>query len=205
MGDVNLIPAERRVRRHRKARLYVWTTVCGTYILLLVVGSLTLRAFGSSEGRSFSGRLEAVTEQAEQSNREMLELRRELAEATVALETTRAIHDQPDWSKLFVGLSDQLGGDIVLSRCQLATLTKEDEAITDGLRGRLPAKPLSVFLAECRHKLVLNGFGETQEAVSQFVLRLESIGAFDMVRLTNSSRQSFLRGEAVAFSIECDF
>ena len=129
MGDVNLIPAERRVRRHRKARLYVWTTVCGTYILLLLAGSLTLRAFGSSEGRSLSGRLEAVTEQAEQGNREMLELRRELAEATVALETTRAIHDQPDWSKLFVGLSDQLGGDIVLSRCQLATLTKEDEAI----------------------------------------------------------------------------
>ncbi len=205
MGDVNLIPAERGVRRHRKAHLYVWTTVCGTYILLLAIGSLTLRAFGSGEARSLSGRLGAVTEQVEQGNREMLRLRRELAEATTALETIRAIHDQPDWSKLFVGLSDQLGEDIVLSRCQLATLTRDDKAVTEGLRDRLVAKPLSVFLAECRHKLVLHGFGETQESVSQFVLRLESIGAFDMVRLINSSRQSFRRGEAVAFSIECDF
>jgi Tfp pilus assembly protein PilN len=119
------------------------------------------------------------------------------------LETTKAIHGQPDWSKLLIGLSAQLDDEIVLSRYQFTTLTSDNKVITVEGSGSLPAAPLGVFLTECRHTLTLHGFGKSQEAVSRFVLRLEGSGVFDLVRLVNSSRQTFLNGEAVAFSVEC--
>lgn len=205
MGDVNLIPAARLVRRRGKTRLYVWTAVCMTYILTLAVGSLMLSALGFGEDRGITERSVAMTERVKQDNEKMLELRRELAQATTALQAARVIYDQPDWSKLLVGLSDRLGQEIVLNRCQLATTTADGKVITDGASKSLDSEPLSVFLAGCRRKLLLNGFGKTQESVSQFVLRLESVGAFDLVQLVSSSRQSFLRTEAVAFTVECHF
>ena len=133
----------------------------------------------------------------------MLTLRREIAEAAVAVETTKAIHGQPDWSRLLAGTSAQLGDQIVLSRCQLTTLTADNKAITAELGESLSSQPLGVLVTESRRMLALSGFGKSQEAVSQFVLRLEGSGAFRLVRLVNRSRQSFLKGEAVAFNVEC--
>jgi hypothetical protein len=205
MADVNLIPAARLVRRRGKTRLYVWTAVCVTYILVLAIGSLMLTALGFGEDRSITAQSAAMTERVKQDNQKMLELRRELAQATTALEAARIIYDQPDWSKLLVGLSDQLGQEIVLSRCQLATFTADGKVITQGASKSLPSEPLGVFLAGCHRKLLLNGFGKTQESVSRFVLRLEGVGAFDLVQLVSSCRQSFLRAEAVAFTVECHF
>mgnify|MGYP000049651221 CR=1 FL=1 len=80
-----------------------------------------------------------------------------------------------------------------------------DKAITAESSGSLQALPLGTFLTGCRYTLVLNGFGRSQESVSRFVLRLEESGAFDLVRLVSSSRQTFLQGEAVAFGVECQF
>jgi len=37
------------------------------------------------------------------------------------------------------------------------------------------------------------------------VLRLEALGAFELVRLTSSCRQAFLDGRALAFAVECHF
>ncbi len=205
MGHVNLIPAERLRRRRQKARLYTWTAVCGAYTILLIGGSLTLRVLCATEDRNMTGQLAAVTQEVEQDNRTMLQLRRELAEATTALETARAIHAQPDWSKLFMGLAAQLDEEIVISRCRLVTTADGDKAVTEPWSESARAKPLSVLLAECRHRLTLTGYGKTQDSVSRFVLRLEGVGAFDLVRLTSSSRQSFLSEEATAFTVECHF
>lgn len=205
MGHVSLIPAERLIRRRRKARLYLWTAVCGAYTILLVGGSLTLRVLHATEGRNVKERLATVTREIEQDSQTMLKLRRELAEATAVLETARAIHAQPDWSRLFMGLSDQLGEEIVICRCRLVTLSEDEKIIAEPWGESSPPKPLSAFFTACRHRLTLAGFGKTQESVSRFVLRLEGVGAFDLVRLTSSSRQSFLDGEAVAFMIECHF
>jgi len=203
MSDVNLIPASRVVRRRRKARLCVWVTVCGMYGALITAGSLTFHVAHAGEGRSQARQLETADKQIEENNRTMLALRRQLAETTTALETTKALHGQPDWSKLLTGLSAQLGEEIVLNRCQLTTRAADGKVITmDGSRSG-PAVPLGAFLKGCRRTLLLNGYGKSQEAVSQFVLRLEGSGVFDLVRLANCSRQTFLKGEAVAFVAEC--
>ena len=205
MGPVNLIPAERLAARRRKARMRAWGTVCCTQVVLTAVVAMALYVTNTDRDRDLNEELAVAVQQVEQDNEAMLELRRELAEATVALETTRTIHNGPDWSNLFVGLSERLGDRIVLNRCQLVTLGADDKVIAADARGLLSGRPLAAFLNECRHKLTLNGFGLTQESVSQFVLRLEGTGLFDPVRLVGSSRQSFLSDEAVAFTIECHF
>jgi len=205
MGHVNLIPAERLARRSRTTRVRVWLVVCGGYAIVLVAGSFLLRVLHATEDRSVTAQLAAVTAQVEQENQTMLELRRDLAEARITLETTLAIHAQPDWSKLFLGLAGQMGQEIVLSRCQLGTVMGDNMAVTGGWGEAASTRPLADLLTECRRKLVLNGFAKRQESVSRFVLGLEGSGAFDLVRVINSSRQSFLNGEAVAFNIECYF
>ena len=205
MSDVNLIPAGRLAGKRRRTRLYVWVTICGVYASMVAAGSLTFHVAHAGEDRRRSAQLEAVAQQIEQDNRTVLDLRRRLAETNTALETTQAIHGQPDWSKLLVGLSAQLGDEIVLCRAQLATRTADNKAVNAEASGSLAAMPLGTLLTDCRHTLVLSGFGKSQEAVSRFVLRLEGSGAFDLVRLANSSRQTFLKGEAVAFTVECHF
>ncbi|MEN6333534.1 MAG: PilN domain-containing protein [Phycisphaerales bacterium] len=205
MSDVNLIPVARLARKRRTARLYIWAAVCGAYAMCLIASSATLQALRVSEDRTLNGHRSALAQQVDQDNRELTGIRKDLADARVARETTRAISHQPDWSKLFLGLSDRLGDDIVLGQCRLATLTEDNRVVGEQWAESMPSRPLGEMLKECRHSLVLNGFGKSQESVSQFVLRLEGTGVFQLVRLVSSSRQTFLDKEAVAFSVECHF
>ncbi len=205
MNEVNLIPAGRLAARRRRTRLVLWATACGTYAFLVAAGSLTFHVAQAGEGRGAAESLEAADQQIQRDDGVLREARRQLAETMTALETTTAIHGQPDWGNLLTGLSLQVREQIVLTRCQLTTLTADDKAITIEGSGSLPAGPLGTFLTGCRHRLVLNGYGKSQESVSRFVLRLEESGAFDLVRLVNSSRQTFLQGEAAAFGVECQF
>ncbi len=205
MSDVNLIPAARLAARRRRTRLVLWAAVGGVYVLLVAAGSLTLHIARAGEGRDRAENLEALARQIERDNQTLSETRRQLAETMTALETTTALRGQPDWSKLLTGLSLQVGEQIVLARCHLTTVTADNKVMTADGSGSLPAGPLGTFLAGCRYTLVLNGFGKSQESVSRFVLRLEESGAFDLVRLVHSSRQTFLQGEAVAFGVECRF
>ncbi|MCU0914909.1 MAG: PilN domain-containing protein [Planctomycetes bacterium] len=204
MSDVNLIPMARLAGRRRRGRLYFWAALCGTYALLVAVGASTFHVARAGQGRREAQQVETIDRQIEQETRALQGLRRQLQETTTALETTQAIRDQPDWSKLLVGLSAQVDDEIVLSRCHFATFTADQKAVTVETGGSLSNLPLGTFLTECRHGLTLNGYGKSQEAVARFVLRLEGCGVFDRVRLVNSSRQSFLNGEAVAFSVECN-
>jgi len=203
MGDVNLIPAGRLTRRRRRRRLCVWATACGLYVVLVGAGSLTFHVARAGETRSAGAQLEALDRQIEQNNRALLDVRGQLAGTSTAWETARALRGQPDWSKLLTGLAAQLGDEIVLCRCQLATTTVEGRALGAEEGGTETATPLGTFLTGCRRTLVLNGYGKSQAGVSQFVLRLERCGVFDLVRLVSSSRQTFLDGEAVAFTVEC--
>jgi len=204
MHDVNLIPAARLATRQRNTRLFVWAAFCGACAMCLIASSATLHTLHATEDRSLHGKRVDLDHAIAQEDEQLLALRKELAEAGMSLETTRAICNQPDWSRLFRGLSHRLDNEIVLNRCELSTLTADNKPVVEQWGSALPAKPLGALLNECRHTLLLSGFGKSQEAVSRFVLRLEGTGIFTIVRLMNSSRQSFLEEEAVAFSITCD-
>jgi hypothetical protein len=205
MNDVNFIPAERLVAKHRKARLYMWAVICGTYIVLLVVGSVAGHVLCPGPDAGLAEQLAAAGDQIKQNSDAVLELRRTLAETTAAMETSRAIREQPDWSRLLSGLSHELGQELVLNRCQLVAVREDGKPLTEAWNEALLAKPLRSLMSKHRYQLVLQGYGQTQEAVSKFALGLEGIGLFERVWLINSSRQTFLSSQAVAFTVECCF
>jgi len=205
MGDVNFMPKERLAAKRRKARLCMWAAICGTYVVLLGAASVAGRVLCPTEASDVSDKLAAAAQQIRQDDDVITELRKTLAQATASLDTTRAMCGQPDWSKLFARVSDLLSQELVLSRCQLVTLTQDNKPLTEQENQKVEAKPLGTVLAAQRYELTLRGFGRTQESVSRFALGLESLGIFDQVRLASSSRQTFLGGAAVSFVVECRF
>ncbi|MFQ6035113.1 MAG: PilN domain-containing protein [Sedimentisphaerales bacterium] len=202
MGDVNLIPAARLASKHRKAKQRMWMVICGAYLMSLAVASLSARALWGGDDAVVK-ELTSTVQNIEQYNSAITELRKDLSQATAELLTTRTVKDQPSWGKLLILLSNELGAEVVLSKCQLISSSKKarlssakDKKITDHRLawGGLP---------ERQYRLNLSGFGRTQSSVSRFVLRLERMNIFESVILVDSNRCSFLNGEAVAFSIEC--
>lgn len=205
MNDVNFIPAERLKLRRRKARRRLWAVTCGAYIVLLAAVSVVGRVLCPGSDAGLAGQLADVEAQIKQSNDAIAELRGKLGNTTAALETARAIGGQPDWSRLLAGLVHEMGEELVLSRCQLVALREDGKPLTESWTAPMLAKPLRTLVSQHRYQLVLQGFGQTQESVSRFTLGLEGVGLFDRVRLINSSRQTFLSGQAVAFTVECGF
>jgi len=170
----------------------------------LMVASLSARALWGGDD-AVARELTSTVQNIEQYNSAIIELRQDLGQATAALETTRAVSGQPSWGKLLILLSNELGAEVVLSKCQLISSSKEarlpsakDKKITDH-------RPASGGLPGQQYRLSLSGFGRTQSSVSRFVLRLERMKIFESVILVDSNRCGFLNDEAVAFSIECRF
>jgi hypothetical protein len=141
MADVNLIPAARLARKRRNTRLYIWAAILGAYGMCLIASSATLQALRVSEDRSLNGQRANLARQVEQDNQELLEIRKELADARVARETTRAIRHPPDWRRLFLGLSARLGDESGLSQCRLAPLTADNRIVGEQWTESMPVRP----------------------------------------------------------------
>jgi hypothetical protein len=203
MSDINLIPGKRLARKHRQRRLRIWTGLCATYLLVLAAGLLLTHVLWYSEGSSAKRESRTAAQTIDKHSLRTRQLRSALAEVTRELEVSRAIGAQPDWGKLLVLLSHELGEEVVLSQCGLVTTDAKAVDITGNLKAWLSSSPLENLLAARRYRVKLAGFGRTQSAVSQFVLGLERTKVFDSVRLITSYRQAFLDGQAIAFSIEC--
>jgi Tfp pilus assembly protein PilN len=202
MGDINMIPADRLAKKHQKARLRLWTLVCGVYFIFLVVFVLSGRFFWGGYNDPITEEIKSTAERIESYSSTIQQLQEKLAKATAELQACQAISCRPNWSKLLVLLSGELGEEVVLGNCQIVILNK-GRNVKDNLREFFSSSDPAALLAERRYKLELSGYGRTQTAVSQFVLRLERMRIFDSVRLINSYRGAFLKSEAVAFSIEC--
>lgn len=172
-------------------------------MLLLAAVTFSAHVLWGGDSGAIEEQRRGVELSIQQRNSDLVRLRREIAEATAGLQIGRAILGQPDFSKLLVILGAELGDEIVLSQCRLATLDAGGEKVTDDLQQWLSSAPLGQLLSERRYGLGLYGFGRTQGSVSQFILRLERLGIFESVGLVNSYRQPFLNGQAVAFNIEC--
>jgi Tfp pilus assembly protein PilN len=203
MSDVNLIPTARIEKRRRKTRMRLWTAICGTYVILLAGLALSAHAFWRDTDDSVIEELAFTEQRIKGYNATISEFQQKLAKAQADLEAGKVISSQPDWTKLLVLVGDELREEVVLGDCQLATLNRSRENVTNNLQDSFSSSPPSVYLAERQYKLELSGFGRTQTSVSQFVLRLERMQMFDKVELVNSRRKAFLSGKAVAFSIEC--
>jgi len=200
MNTANLIPRDRLRAKRQHGRLRAWMGICCVYAGLLGCGYAFSHATWGSADTAVSERLDAARDQIADSTRRIERLRTQLPRAQSALEASRAMGRQPDWSKLLGLLVKTLGEDVVLDGCELVLIEEDQKAVVS----RKPiASASAVPLAQRAYRLRLSGYGRTQTAVSQFVLRLEQVELFTRVQLTECNRQDFLGGEAVAFEVKC--
>lgn len=212
MKCLNLIPAPRRQARARQARVRTWSFVLGAYALATAAGYVACFAYPDSDQTAMLRDTRVVTEELRDTSREMRAVRAQVADAAGRLAIARSVRNHPDWSLLLALLSDSLADQIVLERCALLPV---DSPAAETAEGGMPpaahhkaagagAAPAATTAQGPRaFRLDLAGMARSQTAVSQFVLRLEKARVFDEVRLVQTSRKPFLKGEAVAFQLEC--
>jgi Tfp pilus assembly protein PilN len=192
---LDLIPAPRRQARARRTRIRTWSLVLGVYALTTAAGYVACFAYPDSGQTALLRDTRAVTEELRAASREMRAVRAQVAEAAGRLAIARSVRNHPDWSLLLAMLADSLADQIVLERCAL--LPVDPPAAAGPAPAATPAQSPRAF------RFDLTGLARSQTAVSQFVLRLEKARVFDEVRLVQTSRKPFLKGEAVAFQLEC--
>jgi hypothetical protein len=205
VATVNLIPIARRqivtVRRH--VRWWAWG--CSGYAVVLLV-ALALAQFGwIDQDAAIAEELTAVRAEMGESRVALAELRQELDQAAVELRAATAVGRQPDWSVLLAHVARSLGEEIVLRRCRLDAFTPDTEqtAGSQGIR-RTASAGASGLQAGDGVFVVLDGYGRTQQSVSDFLLRLERGETFEEVKLLDTRREPFLAGHAVTFRIQAE-
>ena len=157
---------------------------------VLVTSSLMAWMIGHKRPEDLAAAIDETVLQTEQVRRTTEQLRRDLQHDEAALQAARELADQPDWSVLLAAVSSQLGDDVFLARVELAPAL---------LRGLAPTAGESTDA----YQLNLTGFARDQMAISQFAVRLETLGVFDHVKVLRTHRQTLLADTAMAFDLGC--
>ena len=202
--SVNLVPSARREAQVRSARIRFWLMTCAIYGLgwlgvLVLVGATAL-----NDDAGLRDELRQVNNLVAESESELAALRGELGRLNAELTTSRTIRKQPDWSILLALLSTTLGERIILRNCKLTSFHKSPGTRSPVTRSTVEDRSLTgVARDSTKTRLQLGGLGLSQQAVSEFVLRLEETLLFHQVKLIDTRREPFLDGDAIAFHIEC--
>ncbi len=206
MNAVNLIPKQRREAKARKVHLIRLISGLGVYGVILLGGYLLCLRYVASDGRSLDGRTTDVAAGLNSSNRQVLVLAGELAEANRKLQAVQAVGRQPDWGGLLKVLAENMGERTVLDFCRLRRVRPVAQTAADSDPGRAASgsdDEAPKAATDAPLLLELTGWAEAQADVSAFLLRLEQTGLFDKVKLVRTSRRPFLDRTAVAFQLEC--
>lgn len=213
MNGINLIPSRRRAAQRRSARVRLWLSITPAVTLLLAGSYGYLFATWGAGGGAASESLAAANSKIESMQHELDSARSRLAEAQARKRALREVSEQPDWGLLMNILAGALSEETILSGCTLDPLAqpaaeppKESPAPKAGAR-RTPAKnsaPSAAATARpTRYRLALSGFARSQEAVPEFVRRIEQMGIFEQTTLIQSVRAPYAGTDAFQFRIEC--
>jgi len=202
MNTVNLIPMPRRNAKRVRCCMRRWIGVCIGYALLLVVVSVVCQTASSHVDRSQGQLLREAGARIETAKEQIAALEPQLSHLRLTLAIEREIVSQPDWSVLLAILGNTLGEEILLRECELKPIGTEGQTASVGVH-LVTAEDGTVRLGTQQYRLTLRGFGRSQSAVSQFILRLEDTQLFSQVQLVNTMREPVRNVEAFAFRIEC--
>jgi hypothetical protein len=187
MNRTNLIPPQRRRAKAQKARLRNWITINVGYAMVLAIAGVSVCA-QSFATRAPSNELAAANRDIDQAKAQLTAIRAATAHVQQIIALAKGVSDQPDWSRLLGPLTASMGDEILLNRCELSPV-KDDAAGKAQATGQM--------------SLHLVGFGRSQSAVAQFMLRLEAMGLFEHVVLQQTSREQFMDADAVKFELNC--
>ena len=183
MTCINLIPAHRIERRRTRVRLRRWCVGCTVYCAAVWAACFVYTAVNDRTGEDLSGEIAATRARIAEASGGIASVGSQLTEARRKLDASRAVTMQPDWSVLLALVANSREKQVVLSHCQV----QGDDA---GSPGRT-------------YEVRIQGLGETQPAVSRFVLRLEQLALFDRVQVIKIHRVPVRDFEAVAFELAC--
>jgi Tfp pilus assembly protein PilN len=182
MNTINLISSRRKLERQRTdcsmawiTGLTVWTTLIGTACILAAALSNIESDFESTRS-ALVLRTTAAQSAAAQS-------KSAIDNANQRLSLSKAVRAHPDWSVLLPIVSDEIGREVALEKISL-----------DPVRGAD---------AKDRATLTLSGVATSRAALSDFVMRLESAGAFSRVETASAQRRPIRSEEYFAFELHC--
>lgn len=190
--QVNLIPQPRREAQQTRQRVRRWATICSAYAVLLVMLYGGLQMSWGHSSTAIENDMGAVSGEIESAQQEVATVKPKLAAAQLTLSASQAVGSQADFSILLALLAESLGDDVVLSSCKL----EPTRTVATTGDGKPPATPQGFTLH-------VTGMARSQEAVAQYVLRLEQSGLFQKVKNNGFTRTPFEGGEAVAFRLAC--
>lgn len=196
MRGVNLIPARRRLARQRRTRVTAWSAAAVAYAGVL--GMVYAWAASRDGAKARDWNVEVVKGEAEASEFgvQLARVRADTQREESALNAAAAVEEQPDWSMLFGLLARTAGTTVWIESASLKPDAAGAAPTPANRGGSSPA-------ASGRLVFAVSGLGESHEAVSTFVLGLESTGLFERVTPLEMRRQQANGVEVIAFKIEC--
>jgi Tfp pilus assembly protein PilN len=192
MRTINLIPAARRAAKRRRFHVRCCIAACIAFLFAASGLSAAWRATAAESDSGVNDQLAAVASEIDHNTKAVATSGAQIDALRTQLAANRQVLSQPDWSLLLALLGKELGDQIVLNGCAL----KLDDA--PAAAGASTASPRPGGLV-----LHLSGFGKSNQAVTDFVLRLESTQLFSRVSLVDTSHNTYLGGDAYAFRIDC--
>lgn len=201
MNGVNLIPAQRRLNKSRRLWVKRWAIVVAAEAVMVVGVWVACLGWGRNTP-DLREELAAVQSKQARLKRSIELLSPRIRDGAESLKTAVQVYSRPDWSVLLAVLAQQMGDQLVLSRCRL---WPQAGGASSG-----PALAASEQVATVvtdyrtrRFRLELAGVARSQQSVSEFLLRLERSGLFDAVTLVNTHPAEFLSQSATGFEILC--
>lgn len=191
MNSTNLLPMPRQLRQARSTRMRRWAVALGATAALAVATYAGCACALTDSAAPTPADFSRAARDLAEANSDASRVRADLAAVQREVYSAQSLSEQPDLSLLLSLISRTADDRIVLSHCELSESQpgeKGSEAESANIDSAL---------------LRLDGFGKTQAAVADFVLRLETTHVFDRVTLLQSHSQPVLGADAAAFRIEC--
>ena len=192
---VNLIPADRQLRRRRRLRIRGWTALIACYTVFLVVAFIASAVVDPGGDDDITRRLSQARTNLASGKVTMTALQNDIDEATARLVANREVGDQPDWSIVLALLAEATGDEIVLSRCRLYSASAHATPHDERNRTRAGNDDADAPVAT----IEISGLARSQQDVSNLLLRMEGMPLFRDVRLNDTRREPFLTGSVIAF------
>ncbi len=203
MDAIDLTPAPRREMKAVRARILRWATGLSAYAAVVFFACMFFASRCAGVNSALAATSAELNASIKATTELMLATDERLTDAQGKLEAVRSLGRQPDWRVPLTILAKSLGDEVVLERCRLKAVKVTSPAAGRNASPGSAGKGFPPYRAPTHFLMELSGFARSQEAVSQFILRLEGVGLFKDVALVQTARQPFLDRQAIAFQVKC--